>query len=141
MSGIVRRKNGYPLDGLFGDMDNVFNSIFDNDFFATERGWTAAPMSALSRRTYRLTTSENNMSLSIDVPGVKAQDVAVDAQGHEVHIVAKRGEHAVTYRYMINETYDMTSLKASLEDGVLTLSLDKKLEVQPRKIEVVVAQK
>lgn len=139
MSGMTRRKN--VIDDLFGDMDATFNSIFDNDFFAPKGKWIAAPMSAVSRRTFRTEVTEANMALSIDVPGVKASDVVVNAQGHEVDITATRGNSVATFRYMIHETYDMASLKAQLEDGVLTLSLDKRPEVQPRKVEVTVVQK
>lgn len=141
MSDMTRHKNVHTVDDLLFDMDNVFNSIFDNDFFSKKGQWIAAPMSAVSRKTFKTTLSETAMTLSIDVPGVKAQDVIIDAQGHEVNITAKRGDHASTYRYLIHETYDMGSLKASLEDGVLTLSLNKKTDVPPRRIEVAAAQK
>lgn len=132
---------GNDLDTLFSDMDNTFNSIFDNDFFSHTTKWIAAPLSAVSRKTFRASASETNMTLAIDVPGVKATDLTVETQGHELSISAKREDYVSTYRYMIHETYDMTSLKASLEDGVLTLVLDAKPELQPRKVEVTVVQK
>lgn len=87
-----------------------------------------------------------------DVPGVKDTDLDVTVTGNRLTVSGKRDaekeEHNDTYyayersygqftrAFTLPEAADAEKLIADLKDGVLTLSIPKKPELQPKKITV-----
>lgn len=127
-------RSGDPY-GVLSEMNEMFENIFDNDFFAP-RGWRAMPLSTATRKTMNVRANEEKMTLSVDVPGVKLESIKITVKENEVSISTKRGESVQDYRYLINQDYDPGSCGARLEDGVLTLEFDRCPETKPREIEV-----
>ena len=88
-----------------------------------------------------------------DVPGVKEEDLEVRVAGLQLVITGKReGEVAnegdylfvfergfgtFTRTFTLPEGADLEHIVAALKDGVLTLHIPKKPEVQPKKIPIV----
>jgi HSP20 family protein len=87
--------------------------------------------------------------LDIELPGVKQEDVDVTLEKNALRVVAER--HAPEDRKYFHqernygrierlitlpEAVDADGIEAELRDGVLTLSLAKRPELQPRKISV-----
>lgn len=87
-----------------------------------------------------------------DLPGVKAADVDISCTGNRLNVRAKREaekEEKTDTFYACERTYgsfhrgftlpagtDMEHVKAELKDGVLTIALAKKAELQPKKVAV-----
>jgi HSP20 family protein len=87
-----------------------------------------------------------------DLPGVKESDLEISLTGNQLRISGHRGEERVeesdrshvterTYggflrSFTLPEGCDPDHAHADLKDGVLTLTMPKKPEVQPRKITI-----
>ncbi len=87
-----------------------------------------------------------------DVPGVKLNDLDVSLSGNRLTVNGKREsereEKSETYyacersygsfsrSFTLPEGCDPNAVSADLKDGVLTISIKKKAEVQPKKIDV-----
>ena len=95
--------------------------------------------------------------LRADLPGVKASDVDVSVTGNRLTISGKReteerreGEtwHAIERNYgsfmrtvTLPEGANVEDVKASMNDGVLELTIPKRADVQPRKVQIGTTQK
>lgn len=89
--------------------------------------------------------------LTLDVPGVRAEDLDVQAEARSVRIQAKRAVNApegaaarwqersafdVVRQVALRDEVDAAQANAQLEHGVLTLRLPKAESARPRRIEV-----
>jgi HSP20 family protein len=97
-----------------------------------------------------LLDTETELVLSVDLPGVKAEDVALDCKGDELLLHARcaprhegkrllHAEYAVGdfYRaFRIAEHIDTTAIEAAMKDGVLTVRLPKSERMRPKRIGV-----
>ena len=87
----------------------------------------------LSTKNYHIDES----SIKIEMAGVNASeiDVSVDGKFLKISAKSKHGkEHS--YSYKLNSSVDESSITATIQDGLLEISLPKKKDSQPRKIEV-----
>jgi hypothetical protein len=91
---------------LFGD-EHPFNTLFG----AAHRG--------------RLTTVNGLSAVVMDIPGRSREHLKVFTQGGKLHIkVAKVGVRpAIEETYLLREQHDPRKVKASLKDGVLTVTV------------------
>jgi HSP20 family protein len=112
---------------------------------ADERIATFAP-------TFEIKETKDAYLFKADVPGIKEHDLEVTVTGNRLTVSGKReaekedqGDTFYTYErsygqftraFTLPEGADMERLNADLKDGVLTLTLPKKPEVQAKKIAV-----
>lgn len=89
---------------------------------------------------YRIETDEKSLSLFLDVPGVKHSDLDVNVVGKEVQIEGIQRGVKFTRRYSIHRDYEPSSVEASLEDGVLTLSFEKSTGPPKKKVNIRVSK-
>jgi len=83
---------------------------------------------------------EDRAEVSLDVPGVKPEQVAVSVENRTLMVkVEREGRGEFTRQFTVGPTYDLGHVDAHLELGVLTLTLPKAAEAQPRTIEVKVS--
>lgn len=99
----------------------------------------------------------DSIVVKADLPGVKEEELDVSLTGHRLVISGKREEETrrenETY-YAFERSYgtfsraltlpegvDLDRVNADLRDGVLTLTIPKKPEIQPKKIEVLKGRK
>lgn len=95
--------------------------------------------------------TEKGIILTMDVPGVKKENINVKLENNVLEVDAKIDsspyedlqpvytEYNVghyTRRFTVSNTIDTKSIDAGLADGVLTLTLPKIPEAQTRKIEI-----
>jgi HSP20 family protein len=87
-----------------------------------------------------------------DLPGIQERDLEVTMTGNRLNVSGKREEEkeekqaryysyersygSFTRSFTLPEGADVDNLRASLEQGVLTVTVPKKPEVQPKKIAV-----
>jgi len=90
------------------------------------------------------------ITLKLEMPGVIKDRLEIDVDGNELHITGERAESAVEGTYLIRErrpgtyhqaytlddTIDRNRIEASLEGGILTLTLHRKESEKPRKISI-----
>lgn len=96
--------------------------------------------------------SKEGFVFHADLPGIKDEDVQISVTGNQLTIAGKRDaeekkdteDYHVLERshgsfsrtFTLPETADLEKVKAELKDGVLTVSLPKRTESQPRRITI-----
>jgi len=95
-----------------------------------------APESKSKASAYRVEADDNELTLSVDLPGVKLSDLQVTAQGREVRVSGKLRGQDFKHTYKVSKDYDTETIDALLEDGVLVLKFKKSSFTGEKKIEV-----
>src|SRR3954464_12420485 len=87
---------------------------------------------------YEFNEDSKFYSLSVDLPGLKKEDIAIDLVERKLNISGKRkrGSEELKFsrNFVIPEFVDADKIEATYEDGVLQLKLAKLEAAQPRKI-------
>jgi HSP20 family protein len=127
----LRRLNrlAFPsaFDGLFFDRSPFFSrnelmpAINDNDFW--RRG-----------HAYDIQEDDKTYTISVDVPGVKAEDIIIQLEDNVLYLSGGRkvkkdnevSESKFDHRFSIGNTMDTKHITANLADGVLVLTAPKK---------------
>lgn len=89
--------------------------------------------------TYRYHRADtiDDEGIKIELPGVKAEDIDVTIEGRTLKVTGKsRHGREFSYAYTLKPTIDDAVISAKLQDGLLSVTLPKKPEVEPRKIVV-----
>ncbi len=99
----------------------------------------------------KIREEEGKVVLQLEVPGVKKADIHVSIEDDQLRIQAPRREERVedgTYilrerncgdyekLFTIDNTIDRDNIDAKMENGILTITLQFKEEVKPRKIKI-----
>jgi HSP20 family protein len=96
--------------------------------------------------------SNERLVVELDVPGIQQSDLEVLVEDGVLTVAGNRrpSEHAGEQKYSngrfgefsrsikLHESLDTTSIQAELDNGVLTLSIARRAEAQPRTIPVAV---
>ena len=85
---------------------------------------------------YRVEEKDNELHLSIDLPGVKAKDLSVQATGRDIKVTGKLRGDDFKYSYVLSKDYDPETITATHEDGVLTLTFSKTSASKTRTVEI-----
>lgn len=95
--------------------------------------------------------TEAALCVVLEIPGAKKEDVTVNLERNVLHVEGRIGfssyenteavytEYNVGHyarSFSLGSAVDADSIEARVKDGVLTLTLHKKKEVQPRRIQV-----
>lgn len=131
------------LPPQLADVDSLVNHFFS---LAPPQGAKPAAWSAPAS----LWEAEEKLHVELDVPGVAADAVEVTVENGQLSITVERaaGENPPTYAYNerrfgkvtrtldLPDTVDPETVEAGLRDGVLHVSVAKRPETQPRRVEV-----
>lgn len=141
MQATLRRTFDNPLQAL-RDFDRVVNRMWDT---AEEGvGTTRFPVDIREENDQLVVEAElpgfakNQIDVSVEqgVLNIEAQRPAREAKAEtKTHLSERRATHYAR-RFTLPTAYDTNHVEASLADGVLTLSLNKREESKPKKIEV-----
>ena len=101
---------------------------------------------------FEMKETNESFVLTADLPGVKEEDLQVDLAADRISISGKReaerkeeGERYYTYErnygsfsrtFTLPSEVDGNAVQANLEGGVLTLTLPKRPELQPKRIQI-----
>lgn len=97
-----------------------------------------------------LATGSNGYVLRIEMPGVSSEGLDVSVENYELTVHGRRNgstlsgtpiyteSHGADYRrvFELDPSLDTNKIEAKLEQGVLTLTLQKAEDRKPRKIQV-----
>jgi HSP20 family protein len=120
---VVRTRSMSPALRSF---DRSFERFVNDAFFSN-----AAP-------GFNVEQDEKAWTLSLDVPGIAREDLAISIEGSIVRIeTGKEAKRQLKAAYELPQDIDADASAAKLENGVLTLTLAKKQPVSnARQIEV-----
>lgn len=118
----------YYLDRL--DSRNFFDPFYS----LSELAWSETPGKSKRRISYDVTSDDNSLTLTVDLPGVKKEDLQVEATGQTITVKAKRGEEDYSTTYKISKEYDSSQVDAHLDDGVLTLKFNRAKSADVKRI-------
>jgi len=84
----------------------------------------------------RTEEKDNELHLSIDLPGVKSKDISVQVTGREIKVLGNLRGEDFKYSYALSKDYDPEAVTATHEDGVLTLAFGKTVASKTKTIEI-----
>jgi len=137
----------------FRQIDSIFDNLF-NDFFNTV---SRTPFNSVTHKSNypRVDIRETREAVTLDatVPGLRKEDVSIDYEDGHLKISADKQIndtddyiHREIHRSAFSrwfsvdeEVYDVGKIDASLDEGILSISIPKKedaVKPLPRKIEV-----
>ena len=87
-------------------------------------------------KNHRVDQTSNDMTLSVDLPGVKSTDLNVQVEGQTIKISGKQRGQEVKQSFQLSKQYDPETAAATLEDGVLTIKFLRREESKPKVINV-----
>tara|TARA_R100000988_G_C4001934_1_gene169655 strand:+ start:1092 stop:1481 length:390 start_codon:yes stop_codon:yes gene_type:complete len=104
----------------FKDFFTTFGKVFDDE-----------------RRLTDIKDDGDVYTVSVELPGYKKGDVKIEINDNNLTLSAeKEGKNTYKNTFSIKTDVDTNSITASLEYGILTLTLPKKEVSKPRKIKV-----
>lgn len=108
---------------------------FDRNF---ERFLNEAFVAPQSARRLNVAQDEKGWTLTLDLPGIAREELAIDVEGSVVRLeTQEQAKRPFKAAYELPEEIDAEASVAKLENGVLTLTLTKKKPlITARKIEV-----
>lgn len=140
-TSLQKNRLGNLLPAGFSEFDDLFNQFFRAGEVATWR----APAS--------IWESENTFHIEIDAPGVAKEDVELTFDKGTLHVTLERkapqgertnwhnerGYGKVSRSVSLPDTVDPETISAELTNGVLHVTITKRPEAQPKKIDVKVS--
>lgn len=132
---------------LVGRLDGLFNELF-RPAFVLENGAPSEPA------PIRLDVKETSEAYTVaaEIPGVKKDEIQVEIEGNEVTITAETRREAAregekflrveryfgksARRFALAQDLDEAKAVAKFTDGVLELTLPKKMTAAGRKVEI-----
>jgi HSP20 family molecular chaperone IbpA len=89
-----------------------------------------------------ITEEEDNYIVTMDVPGVSKQDINIDIRQNTLNISGTRKNFGEFNRtFALPQSVDVQKVEATLENGVLELTLPKAESAKPRRIEILDSKK
>ncbi|PIP93851.1 MAG: heat-shock protein [Bdellovibrio sp. CG12_big_fil_rev_8_21_14_0_65_39_13] len=142
------RRNAYNPFQLFAEFDRDFDRILRNGApeIPKEKAWDFLPAADLDE-------NEKAYFVSVDLPGVKKEDIKVEVHDGRLSVSGERKsersdnghferkygkfERLVT----LPEEVDVEAIEAHFENGVLQLAIPKKELAKPKKVEIGIGEK
>ncbi len=96
----------------------------------------------------KISSTKDKITLQLEMPGVEKNDLDITLENKLLKIAGKknipdhkngwlhreRREGSYRKEYYLEEEVDDNSIKASMENGILTLTVDIKEKAKPRKV-------
>lgn len=149
MSLIRRNDPEHPVIRLQDEMNSLFRQFFRDPFLGDN-----FPILSNRDLTPRINVEETATEYIIqaEVPGIDPKDVEVQLHGNTLTIMGQKKEqeeraerhmHIREHRYgtfqrsmVLPDAANMENIKATSKHGVLTLTVPKKEEKQPKRIQI-----
>lgn len=148
MLGTLMPRRERPLR-LFGDFDREMTEMMNRFFGPTEAGWKTFDE---FRPLTNLAETETAYEVTLDLPGVKPEEVRVEMRNGDLWVTGEKKEekeekgktfHRVERTYGRFErlvplpgTVNEERIEAAYKDGVLKVTLPKAVENKAHRIEV-----
>lgn len=152
MAGLIRREQGSSLGRRTFDPFEMMREMLSGGF-EPFRELARGPEGMLGfTPSFDVKETKDTYVFKADLPGLKENDIDISVTGNRLTISGKREEETrdeseryyayersygtFSRSFTLPEGVDPNNVHADLKDGVLTVLVPKKPEVQPRRIEV-----
>lgn len=85
---------------------------------------------------YDVTRTENGYQVEIPVPGYKPDQIEITVKEGVVSVSGKSDRRTFSRSFTIPDDVDQDQIEARVEDGMLALSLARRPEAQPKRIQI-----
>jgi HSP20 family protein len=85
---------------------------------------------------YDVTRTEAGYQVELPVPGFNAAHIEVLFKDGVLAVNGKNDRRTFSRSFTVPEDVDVNTIEAQVADGLLTLTLQRKAEAQPKRIEV-----
>ena len=133
---------------ILREQDRFFNEVF-SDFFGANEPWTKK-MGAMSTDIQEI---HDHFVFSIDMPGVKKEDIKVEVKKGNLIVSATRKHEAekgeigqflrrersygeFSRAFSLTDELDSESIEATYQDGVLHLAVPKRSEKEAKLVDI-----
>lgn len=86
-----------------------------------------------STQSEAVNSNDSELLLSVDLPGVKRDDVSMYTEEQHLFLNAKRGSKKIERLYRIPRGYNPDDISAKMEDGVLHVRIPKVVQYNKKK--------
>ena len=110
-----------------------------NDFFQDLNSVFKPSSNFSNGKSYKTEITDDGITLTMETPGYNKNLIDVMVEDKTLIIEGKSNTSDMDgfkERFTINDKFDGEGVKASIVDGVLTISLPYKAETKPRKVKV-----
>ena len=109
--------------------NNVWDILdtFNNDF---DRGWYN-DFTYKHQASGHYNETDDGYEYELELPGYNRKDVSVSAVGGVITINAVKGEKTRKFSVGVSEDADLSTISASLADGILAIKVDKQEKAKP----------
>jgi HSP20 family protein len=83
---------------------------------------------------YEVIRTENGYEVEVPVPGYAPAQVDITFKDGVINVSGKNDRRTFTRSFTVPEEVDPDAISAHVENGMLTLNLQRRPEAQPRKI-------
>jgi len=83
--------------------------------------------------------SENDFQIKLEMPGISKDDLNITYEKETVHVKAEKSDNDNFYfyeKYVFVPDINENTIEAKIENGILTVTLTKKEELKPKRIEI-----
>lgn len=147
----TQRTPSTPLAKMRSDLDDLFGRFFE-EFGASDLSWPTWPTTGATSMRLDVAESDNEITVTAELPGVEPNDVEISVEGRELVVRGEKKEEkqedAKGYRYVERQfgsfervvqlpaSADAERVDAKFKNGVLTVTIAKRADAKPRRIEV-----
>lgn len=85
---------------------------------------------------YDVSRTESGYAVEVPVPGYSSAQVEVSLKDGIITVAGKSDRRTFTRSFTVPEDVDTEAIDARVENGMLTIELQRRPEAQPRKIQV-----
>jgi len=136
-----------PLRSLQGEVNRLFESVFPGTMEGNDES-----MSTVWSPRMDLMEADDHYQVQADLPGISKEDVSITVEDNELtirgerraesraeddHVVRMERTFGAFYRSIrLPRTVDESKIKATFDDGVLTVNLPKTEKSRPKTITI-----
>ena len=142
----VEPRNYWMSDMFPTNFNRLVNQFFD------ENVSEMSPSQAFFRPSTEIKETDDSFNVNISVPGIKKDEIKIELNNGVLEVSGERKTEKTenkekyhlseisygkfTRRFQLPDNVDTDKIDASVEDGILRLSIPKLEEVKPRQIDV-----
>ena len=106
-------------------VDTLFNEFWREPSFINQRNWKPTDVKE----------DENNIYIEVELPRHKKENIKLESVNNGLKVTAKTNNSNYT-RTFHDSRADFSKTDAKLEDGVLTIKVEKRPEIKAKEIEI-----